>query len=492
MYFNSDEYMSADLRAEVPFLLRGSAICLNTSWVPCPTCDCSSTGQWSGDRCGHARSSNGTELTFILKNNCDGAVWEVGIINYVTMVMVFLATLGLGIYLRKQEVKFDEDEQTAQDYSIVITNPPPDATDPEEWRRFFKENCDGAEVTVCTCAVDNDFLVRTLVERREKLRIIESKLEPGISMNILNLAFIAAKQERERKGLASFWALLSPGIPELFSRVVALNAKVQGLAQLEYPCTNVFVTFETEKDQRHVLSKLSVGSLKASRNDASALEDPKYLFRGKHVLAVSEADEPNTVRWQDLNAKFKERLKQQVITVISTLVAIITVAVVVFFASRPSNTVLGAAIVISGMFWSGLAASRLKYRMEHLRSFVLAFLTVFNSIFPMFAKFLTDLEFHSSEGKKQASLYFKISAFRWVNTAIVITIITPFTDTLIGTGGLIAQIYAIFFADLVTSNAIQLADPVGHLKRHILAPRAATQDAMNLNMQGQQFELAER
>jgi hypothetical protein len=33
---------------------------------------------------------------------------------------------------------------------------------------------------------------------------------------------------------------------------------------------------------------------------------------------------------------------------------------------------------------------------------------------------------------------------------------------------------------------------MGHLQRHFLAPRASTQDAMNLNMQGQEFELAER
>ena len=33
---------------------------------------------------------------------------------------------------------------------------------------------------------------------------------------------------------------------------------------------------------------------------------------------------------------------------------------------------------------------------------------------------------------------------------------------------------------------------MGHVSRHILAPRAATQDAMNLKMQGQVVELAER
>jgi hypothetical protein len=49
---------------------------------------------------------------------------------------------------------------------------------------------------------------------------------------------------------------------------------------LDYPVTNVFVIFETEKkDQSHVLKELSMGALDASKNKVSALSSPKYLFR---------------------------------------------------------------------------------------------------------------------------------------------------------------------------------------------------------------------
>jgi hypothetical protein len=53
-------------------------------------------------------------------------------------------------------------------------------------------------------------------------------------------------------------------------------------------------------------------------------------------------------------------------------------------------------------------------------------------------------------------------------------------------------VYALFFADIVTTNALQLLDIFGHINKHILAPRAATQDAMNLLFQGSPYELAER
>ena len=245
------------------------------------------------------------------------------------------------------------------------------------------------QLQVCTVAVDNDLLVRTLVERRDTLRTIQNSLEPGTSISHLRLAYLAAKSERERNWFGRQLAQISPGLPEFFARYVALNAKVQGLAQLDFPVTNVFLTFETERDQRHVLQKLSVGSLKASRNDKRALPDPKYLFRGKHVLAVEEPDEPSTIRWQDLNAGFLQKLKEQFLTAFATLCAIVTVAVIVRVAN--DATAVGAAFSIA----------------------------IFNSIFPMFAKILTDLEAHATEGEKQTSLYSKIAAFRWVNTAIV-------------------------------------------------------------------------
>lgn len=220
-------------------------------------------------------------------------------------------------------------------------------------------------------------------------------------------------------------------------------------------CTNNSV-------QRKVLENLTVSTISSSKNDVKALSDPKFLFRGKHVLRLKEADEPNTIRWADLNAGGLQKFKERAFTFLCTLIAIVVVAVVVNLANDASP--VGAAFTISA----------------------------FNTVFPMMAKMLTDLEAHPSESSKQSSLYFKICFFRWVSTSVVISLITPFTDTLTNRTGLITQVYALFFADIVTTNALQLLDPFGHINKHILAPRAATQDAMNLLFQGTVYELAER
>jgi hypothetical protein len=78
--------------------------------------------------------NNGTEdLPFVLKNECGVPDKSVATVNYATVIFVIVCVLLMGLYLNRQ----DEHEQTAQDYSIVITKPPSDAIDPVEWRYFF-------------------------------------------------------------------------------------------------------------------------------------------------------------------------------------------------------------------------------------------------------------------------------------------------------------------------------------------------------------------
>lgn len=160
MYFAGDEY--SDGQEGVRSLTRGSAICTKTDWVACPSCEVEHFVE--GDSLIQHKVFN---LTFAKKNFCEGATIEQGMVNFGALIFVVLGSILLNRYLHHMEVQFDEDEQTAQDYSIIINNPPSDATDPAEWREYFKVAFD-AHVTGCTVAVDNDILVKTLVERRGK------------------------------------------------------------------------------------------------------------------------------------------------------------------------------------------------------------------------------------------------------------------------------------------------------------------------------------
>lgn len=105
---------------------------------------------------------------------------------------------------------------------------------------------------------------------------------------------------------------------------------------------------------------------------------------------------------------------------------------------------------------------------------------------------LVNFESHPSDERVQTSLYVKIAAFRFINTAILVTLVTPFPSTLgSGTDDLIDGIKDIFVAEIVISNLIKFMDISGLIKRHYLAPRAQTQEEMNSYMRGEVWNLAE-
>ena len=106
MYFVSDEYSAG--QPGVPDLLRGSAICTETSWVPCSDCK---PGDFEDRR---LAVNNETNTVFALKNNCDGATLQQGMVNYATLIFMIVGLVALNFYIKKSEIAFDEDEQTAQ------------------------------------------------------------------------------------------------------------------------------------------------------------------------------------------------------------------------------------------------------------------------------------------------------------------------------------------------------------------------------------------
>lgn len=117
IYYSSDTY--SDNQDGVSAHLKGSAICTDTTWVPCGTC---SFGDFADRRIGLGTSLENPEdeTIFVLRNNCEGATIRTGIVN---LVVLFVTIVGVAImqwYIIRAEVKFDEDEQTAQDYSIIV------------------------------------------------------------------------------------------------------------------------------------------------------------------------------------------------------------------------------------------------------------------------------------------------------------------------------------------------------------------------------------
>ena len=54
------------------------------------------------------------------------------------------------------------------------------------------------------------------------------------------------------------------------------------------------------------------------------------------------------------------------------------------------------------------------------------------------------------------------------------------------------SMYAIMWSELIIVPLLRILDIGGNLKRHILAPRAMTQEEMNLNFLGTPYRIGER
>ena len=108
-----------------------------------------------------------------------------------------------------------------------------------------------------------------------------------------------------------------------------------------------------------------------------------------------------------------------------------------------------------------------------------------NLIVPEVCKLLNKQETHETDGSSQIGLYLKITLVRWVNTALLIFILSPHTQTLSDNDeGTLARVTSLLWVELVFAPIVRTMDLVGFVKKHVLAPRCRTQGEMNLFFQG--------
>jgi len=132
-------------------------------------------------------------------------------------------------------------------------------------------------------------------------------------------------------------------------------------------------------------------------------------------------------------------------------------------------------------------------RFRHGAAMAALVISLLNSCVPYLCKWITSLESHPEEDTRSTSRYIKITIFLFVNTAIVTSTITPFTDTVSNEPSAITHsIYAIFIFELVRGPITQLLDPTGFIYRHVLGPRTKNFRRMLLLFRGTPYELSDR
>lgn len=488
LYFYRTSYSSNDAMVEngSPWMIQSSALCLNQQAME----------DGLGDR-----------------NVCNFDDWLVpGLLSYGASLLL-LGQLGFAFFWlqRKAEIVFDEEMQTASDYAIKVTNPPDDALDPQEWKDFFDQFAatpdDG--VTFCAIAIDNAALLHKLVRRRVLLRQLSRKL-PGVDLQDPDAVATALSLKP-----SSCWFCCST--PRLFRQLVTVEQEIRALSNRPHKAVAVFCIFETERAQRNALHCLSVGRWHTWRNrtnlqkfekssrlvveenaessrpletagvlldlfrgqkkevhtiqllestDVEENLDKVLRFRGERVLKVKEACEPNDVRWADLEVSGTIRSLQYTLS---------TIALICFMA------------------WSGFFIHWLEIH-EPGTFYTPLFITLTNLVVPKICEIINMIESHSTEASRQASLYVKVTLFRWFNSAIALTLVIGFTETirLQGESSLNTAVYNLICAEMFSGSIIKLVDFMGIYRKHIVAPRAYDQEEMNACFVGTKCELSER
>ena len=291
----------------IPFL-RLSALCQSTEFVPCPTCNAKDWEE-SVDKYVTIPDINEIQRVFVERTLCTPD-YRYGWVSLGAIVTAMLLFALLGIYQGKIEVRFDENEQTAQDYSIFVTNVPSHVYSAQSYRSYF-EKLTNKKVTCVSIALDNDKLLLALTARRKLYRRLQwlrnendrefHKQKVSSLQNSKGLGWLEAFQERR-----------------IIAKITEVEENLDSLLEMEYKVVGAYVTFEQEAGQRRALEALSGGvweelGLPRSLDGKLSNHDIRWQqnlarngipkFYGK-TLYCSESPEPSSVIWAGIGTKF--------------------------------------------------------------------------------------------------------------------------------------------------------------------------------------------
>ncbi|GMH93040.1 hypothetical protein TrVE_jg7780 [Triparma verrucosa] len=449
-YFDSKEYSSNRQNTLASFtILRGSAICDDYTTVCTDTTGCTCTTDTSSTP--WAVSGDGCAL----KKNCEFSAANA----YVLLAVSFVFLIGnfiMGWSHDKIVVEADEAEQTAQDYSIMVNDPDANATDPDEWQKFFSQF---GHVSYVTVALNNGTLLSLLAKRKAIMR--QLGFETTAKKTEDQQIDFDAEENTRLYNLLPFHKKSARGIVQLRHQLLTVDAAIEKEAiDKNFTAARVFVVFENEKSQRRCLQRLTTGTIPAALEWVGELP-PHMIFRGTNVLSVCEAPEPTDVIWENLETPLKHQIIEQTMTLILSLGIVALCAYIIYLLNEAGQSFLAAF-----------------------------FISITNSVMPSVLKMINETEEHLTQGSKQTSLLLKLVFLRWMTTGFIVLLIRDTDGTL--DEKFVGKVWAVLLADAITTPTLRLLDPSARIGRNYLSKKAESQEKMNSYFLGTDWFLAER
>jgi hypothetical protein len=317
----------------------------------------------------------------------------------------------------------DASHATANDFTVEVGDPEPDARSVDEWQAYFSKFGAVAAVTV---VLDNADLLLRLARRRYLMRQVrtrEGQAEswPGVSTRWKRQVLQLLGMGKDR----FYWM-------EQYSKNELECARYM---EQEYYAVKVYVSFEDEAGRRACCNRLMQGFIPAQLNIAFDLPRADW-FRGENVLSVKEPCEPEAVHFPMIGMCTPEQISMQHV-VMTTFLALSLL--VQYLLLRSVHNIghpwapLASAVIISGL----------------------------NVLYPRILHKMSDLlETHESEGAQLSADFHKITLFRYWNTVIVVFILNGFEARM--QASTLTRVQNILLFDAVLT-------PLLHVSQHQLA-----------------------
>jgi hypothetical protein len=450
VHFSSDEYNPHAVSLPV----TGSAVCNHTFWV-----DAYANHSVANMPAAERNASAAALIVPTLHHAC--YLSEAQFHAALAVVVVLLLSYAVfHWHFSRIMTKASEEVQTVGKYTICIADPPADAFEPLEWREYFEGCMEGAEgpdpnatsVAAVTVLLNNGDLLQMLAKWRSVAEII--KLMPNAEY---------------RPGELSGWYrwLLNDmlGICEdkiyFLEQYRRLKLELKVAMQQKYQVCRVFVTFATEQGMRTALQRLKQGSLPSKLDIPLNLSEDAW-FRGVDILELNQADEPETIHYHSIGlVSGDQQVMQKLVMVLLLLVFLVFEFNFVLYVEKSSPMLAG--LVITGM----------------------------NMVMPELLHLASDLfEVHETEGEKMASVYNKISLFRYFNTVIIIHLITDWAVQLDEEN--ILKVQTILMCDAFVTPLLYHYNIAYLLNRFLISRFISNEYAMERALSGYDIRLSDR
>lgn len=403
--------------------------------------------------------SDVVDVTNCNKGKCNYAyrdceISQNAVVCDITICCIFISLFYFNIFIDKVEDKLDEAVQTAQDYSVVVKDPPPDAVDPDEFNEFFSRF---GRVRNITIAKKNKHLLLLLLKKRTLLR----HLHPRNVSTYQDMTIFPPNLTTTTNSCTKFLQVIGFYRDEAYwiARLCEVNKLIVEASKMTYEACRVFVSFEAEQEQRLCLRELDVSELNAITD--TGVSEERKKFRGKHILDVCESAEPNNILWFNLELSWVER---KVRFVAAWLLSFATFTACYFLVGFTYSAAPSTVPIVIGAIDSCLP-------------------TIFIAV--------TGIENHVDEDDRQNSLLFKLYGGKLLSS-VVFTFIQQSPVTMLDNTAVVSIINIQLSASFV-APIVKALDLYGIFQRWIVAPLVATNQAeMNRFYEGTQFVLADR